>query len=426
MLRVIIFCLLLSAVVSRVTAQVDTSFVRKPIGYADYLSLIAQHNLSYAAEQFNVNIAAANVEAAKVFPDPSVALNYNNNEHWIKQLGYGIGGTLNYTLELGGKRKARIQLAGNQLLLVKYQLQDYFQRLRADATLAYLEAIKQERLLQVSMDSYATMQRLAVADSVRFSLGAIMESDARQSRLEAGVMLNDVYGGVAEFKGALVNLQLLLGSTIRDTFYLPVGDPRRFERAYGLEALITEGLNNRADLMATRQQQEVAKRALRLARANRAIDLGLGAGATSNAESTNEVAPTPAYTAYSAGISIPIKLSNRNKGELHAARYGIAQSEVQYQQACVQVQTEVTTAYYKYLAAGRQVSQFDSGLLTEAKQILEGKIYSYQRGETGLLEVLNAQRTYNDVRQSYYTALNVYAGALVELERSAGIWDINF
>ncbi|UCJ06287.1 TolC family protein [Chitinophaga pendula] len=426
MLRVIIFCSLILTVVSRVTAQVDTSFARKPLGYAEYLSLIAQHNLNYAAEQFNVNIAAANVEAAKVFSDPSVAFNYNNNEHWIKQLGYGIGGTLNYTLELGGKRRARIQLANNQLLLVQYQLQDYFQRLRAEATLAYLEAIKQQRLLYVNMDSYNTMRRLAVADSVRFRLGAIMASDARQSKLEAGVMLNDVYAGAAELKGALVSLQLLLGSTVRDTFYMPVGDPRGFDREYGLEALITEGLNNRADLLAARQQQAVAQRALRVAKANRVIDLGLGAGFTSNAEATNEIAPTPAYKAYTAGISVPIKLSNRYKGELHAAKFGIAQSDIQYQQACVQVQTEVTAAYHKYLAARRQVAQFDSGLLTEAKQILDGKIYSYQRGETGLLEVLNAQRTYNDVRQNYYTTLNAYAGALVELERSAGIWDINF
>jgi cobalt-zinc-cadmium efflux system outer membrane protein len=45
------------------------------------------------------------------------------------------------------------------------------------------------------------------------------------------------------------------------------------------------------------------------------------------------------------------------------------------------------------------VQQFDNGMLTDAKEVLEGKIYSYKRGETSLLEVLNAQRTYNDVQQ---------------------------
>jgi cobalt-zinc-cadmium efflux system outer membrane protein len=52
-------------------------------------------------------------------------------------------------------------------------------------------------------------------------------------------------------------------------------------------------------------------------------------------------------------------------------------------------------------------------------------MYSYKRGQSSLLEVLNAQRTYNDVQHDYYGTLHDYAVALVELERAAGIWDIN-
>lgn len=54
----------------------------------------------------------------------------------------------------------------------------------------------------------------------------------------------------------------------------------------------------------------------------------------------------------------------------------------------------------------------------------KGKIYSYDRGETSLLEVLNAQRTYDEVRILYIETLYNYAASLVELETSAGIWDI--
>lgn len=44
--------------------------------------------------------------------------------------------------------------------------------------------------------------------------------------------------------------------------------------------------------------------------------------------------------------------------------------------------------------------------------------------ETSLLEVLNAQRTYDEVRILYIETLYNYAASLVELETSAGIWDI--
>lgn len=49
-----------------------------------------------------------------------------------------------------------------------------------------------------------------------------------------------------------------------------------------------------------------------------------------------------------------------------------------------------------------------------------------KEAESSILEVLNAQRTYNDVRKDYYQALADNATALIELERKTGIWDISF
>ncbi|MDD4114926.1 MAG: hypothetical protein PHG27_04910 [Massilibacteroides sp.] len=41
------------------------------------------------------------------------------------------------------------------------------------------------------------------------------------------------------------------------------------------------------------------------------------------------------------------------------------------------------------------------------------------------MEVLNAQRTYNEIQISYNETLYEYATALVQLERACGIWDID-
>jgi cobalt-zinc-cadmium efflux system outer membrane protein len=90
----------------------------------------------------------------------------------------------------------------------------------------------------------------------------------------------------------------------------------------------------------------------------------------------------------------------------------------------LQITAEVTQAYYLYSAKEKQMEQYEQGLVANAEKILQGRIYSYQRGESGLIEVLNAQRTYNDLRKEYYETLNDYSSALVELERSAAIWDL--
>jgi outer membrane protein TolC len=54
---------------------------------------------------------------------------------------------------------------------------------------------------------------------------------------------------------------------------------------------------------------------------------------------------------------------------------------VQYDQVLLQIHTEVLQAWMSYRAAQQQAMQFKNGLLTEAQKVLDGKIYSYKRGE---------------------------------------------
>jgi cobalt-zinc-cadmium efflux system outer membrane protein len=100
------------------------------------------------------------------------------------------------------------------------------------------------------------------------------------------------------------------------------------------------------------------------------------------------------------------------------------QAEINYRQAELEVQTSVMQSLRRYLSLQEQVKQYDEGLLENAKLVIEGKIYSYDRGEISLLEVLDARRTYDELHASYIETLFSYAAALIELERNAGIWDI--
>ena len=134
--------------------------------------------------------------------------------------------------------------------------------------------------------------------------------------------------------------------------------------------------------------------------------------------------PAPRFNGVTVGLSVPLKFSNLNKGTVQAAKYRIQQAEARYRQAELEVQTEVLQNLRQYLSLAEQVRRYETGLLEKAKSVIDGKIYSYDRGETPLLEVLNAQRTYDDLRTAYIETLYDHAAALVELERSAGIWDV--
>ncbi|CAI8731941.1 TolC family protein [Chryseobacterium sp. IT-36CA2] len=392
--------------------------------FEEYLSLVGNKNLGYASQKYNVSMAEAAIQTANMFPDPQLEMETTNNG--VKQnMGYVYGASIGWTLELGGKRKARVNLARNQSELSKIQLQDFFRNLRADASLGYIEALKSKALHEVQQDSYKNMQQLAKSDSIRYKLGTITLVTSKQSKLEAASLLNEVYQAESAEEQALTSLSVFLGDnkiTGRDVS----GDFNTFNRDFSIDDLILQALNERADLLAAKQNTEVTKSQINLEKANRVIDLGISAGAERHTEATNEIAPSPTVNAVKMGISIPIKFSNRRNAGLKIAEMTHSQAEVEYKQIEQGIKAEVMQAYQQYTATQKQLKQFHNGMLSEAQSILVGITYSYKRGESSILEVLNAQRTYNNVRKDYYQALADNAAALIELERKVGIWDIRF
>ncbi|WP_407489460.1 TolC family protein [Elizabethkingia anophelis] len=394
------------------------------LSFDEYLSMVGKKNLTYAAQKYNVSMAEASIQTANMFPDPQLDMEGSNNGV-SKNMGYTYGGSLGWTLELGGKRKARVDLAKNQSELSRILLLDFFRNLLADASLGYVEALKSKALLDVQQDSYKNMLQLSKSDSIRYRLGTISLVTSKQSKLEAASLLNSVYQAESTEQQAITALSVFLSDsklTGRDVD----GDFNAFNRDFGIEDLLTQALNERADLLAAKQNTQVAKSQINLERANRKIDLGLTAGVSHNTTATNEIAPSPAVNAIKLGVSIPLKFSNNRNAGLKIAEMAHSQSQLEYQQVEQSIRAEVMQAYQQYMATQKQVKQFHNGMLTEAKNILDGIIYSYKRGESSILEVLNAQRTYNDVRKDYYQALADNATALIELERKTGIWDISF
>ena len=152
-----------------------------PLSYRSYMQKVTEDNLEYAAERLNVDMSEAEVVASKVFNDPNLSVSYFNNENNSLQMGEGVEVELSKTFSFG-KRGANIALARSESELSKALLADYFRNLRADATVSYLEALKQYELYKVKQNAYENIRQLAESDSVRFTLGKIMEIDATQSR----------------------------------------------------------------------------------------------------------------------------------------------------------------------------------------------------------------------------------------------------
>ncbi|MCE5344993.1 MAG: TolC family protein [Bacteroidales bacterium] len=395
--------------------------VKVSVPLQKYLSDVAKGNLGYISEQFNVSIAEAGLKAAKVFPDPEVSATYSDNEDSRLHMGKGLETGLSYSVNTGNKRGAGIALAKSNLKLEESALLAYFQNLKADAALSYYSACMGEKMLYLEKETYQRMSELSKADSIRFKDGEILEIDAMQSALEAKTQLNRVLQSEAELKNILVNLSVIIGKTPSDTLYVPSDSFPQESQIFILPDLIQTALKNRSDLQVAICKKEVSEKTVNLLRANRAFEFNVEGGYAHNAVSTNNIAPAPAYNSYSLGISIPLKFSSLNRGEVLAAKYAVEQNELVSKAVEQQIVSEVTQAYNLYMSKENQLEHYRQGWIENAEAILKGRIYLYQRGECGLVDVLNAQHSYIDLRKEYIETLFEYSSALIDLKHSAAV-----
>jgi len=412
--------LLLLVIVSIALVQSGYSqTVMSPITYSRFINKVDSGNLDFAAQKLNVSIAEAQVIASKVRNDPQLGINYFNNDQPSKQMGYGGSVSVSQTVTFG-KRSAAINLAKSESNLSQSLLADYLRNLHADAAISFYSALKQKMLYQVKLNAYQSILSLAKSDSIRYVKGEIMEIDAIQSKVEAGVEYTDLLQAATDRDKSYTDLSLYTGTKKISFVYLPDADLRLPYHNFNLSDLIQRGITERADLVAAMQNVDVAGKALVVAKREKNIDLTVSLEMQHSAEVKNEIAPAPSYNSYNAGISIPIPFSKLNKGNIIAAQRRVEQASLQYNQAVLQVQNDILKSYTQYESAAKQVRHFEDGLLKQAKAVLDGKIYSYKRGDISLLEILNARRTYDDVQSKYIETLFDYDSALVELQRSVG------
>jgi cobalt-zinc-cadmium efflux system outer membrane protein len=206
-----------------VYSQVDKAVQQYPVKFSSYMEQVSKHNLDYAAERYEVSKAEAAIEIAKVFPDPTLSFGMTQNREGQLTTGHDLSSELDVSVELFGKRGARIDLAKSQHELSKALLSDFFRNLEADAATVFLEALKQKQLYAVKLNSYQTMKRISEADSVRLKLGTIMEIDAIQSKLEAGSLLNELLQSEADLNNSFTQLSQMTGSLDADSLLIPDG-----------------------------------------------------------------------------------------------------------------------------------------------------------------------------------------------------------
>lgn len=383
--------------------------------YRQFMDSLFLRNKALAAERLNIQAGEAEIEAAQVWQDPQLSVEYGNNSDWSMAMGqsWSVGLSKSFSL---GKIAARTRLAKQSLAATQAEVERYVRELYAEASALFFDALLARDLAEISRETWQNAVSLAVSDSLRYARGEIAELDVLQSRLEAHLAYQEWMNRATEYGNLLSQMDALAGMSGRGTVGVE-GELECPREEYALQALIDTALRCRADLAAARAGVAVSRQELAVARRERVPDIDLSIGVSHNSEVLNEMAPAPEFVGYTVGVGIPLPLSNLNRGEIRVAQIRAQQSELEVEAMEQVVRSEVECAYNNYQTARRRAERFTTTLMDNARQVLEGKMYAYSRGESSLLEVITAQKTYNEVRQAHAECLHQSMMALVELYR---------
>lgn len=388
------------------------------LDYNTYIDLIKKQNAEYVSEELNMAIGEAELKAARTVEDPSLSFEYGNNSDWSIAMGQSVSAELSKSISIS-KLSARVKVAKQQLSVSQASFDDYWRNLKADVTIDFYNALLAKELLQVESQAYQNIASLALSDSLRFVKGEITELDMLQSHLEKYRAQQDLNGRQTDLLNALVLLDERCGNPSRGTRGIE-GHLEMPSQDFDLQQLLDQAFKNRSDLRAAEESVTLAKQEEKLAIRERIPDVELVLGANYNTRVRNEEAPAPPFMGYSVGLTIPLPVLSVNSGVRKASMLRQQQAQLQSQSIRNSIQSEVIRAYNVYQASLQKVRMYNEVLMVSAQQVLDGKLYAYQRGETSLLEVLTAQHTFNEIQKDYATCVYDCMVALVELERSVG------
>jgi cobalt-zinc-cadmium efflux system outer membrane protein len=121
------------------------------------------------------------------------------------------------------------------------------------------------------------------------------------------------------------------------------------------------------------------------------------------------------------GITIPIPLFDRRRGQIGQAEATVSRSTAVLDQRRLELVSALERAYEQYELADQQATSLEAGSLRAAESAVDAAKAAYRFGERGIVEVLDAQRVLQSVRGDLVDAQFARQSALVDLEELGAV-----
>ena len=355
-------------------------------------------NLTLLAYHYGVDAQKALVEQAKVWQNPTLNTDWGIAANG-KFVQYKKNADGNYNgqyyiqiqqLILTAKKRGKlIDIANTNTRISELQLQDVLRNLRYQLHQDYYTIQQQLELLDIYKGQSEQLDRLLKGMKAQLDAGNIARKD--YVRIEALVI--SLQQDITELKKGLADsendLKTLLQIKDANQFVKPAEQlTGEVPMPDNLESLVNGALKTNPYYLLQQWQTTYQKQNLSYQKALQTPDITLGPNFDRNSNFA------PSYVGL--GISVPLPVFNKNKGNIKSAEANIKQQQAVTQSAETELRNNISNAYQKLILSIELGNGTQKAFYKDYTTIYNNMLESYRQRQINLLEFLDFFNDYTD------------------------------
>lgn len=364
------------------------------------------NNPDLAAAQWDIDIAQGGRQQAGLIPNPVASWDAEDTRRNTRTTTL----KLSQTLELGGKRGARIDVATRAQDAAALTLEQRRNGLRADVIDSYYSALRAQQRLDLAQRSMALAERGLVVAKGRVTAGKSSPVETTRAQVQVSQIRLELNRAQIGLSDAYRRLAASTGSATPD--FQDVAAQRQSAPPLPAAAQLLARLEQTTELRLADLHIIQSEASVGLEKAQRIPDLDVSIGSQYDASVRERVNLV--------GVSMPIPLFNRNQGNVLAASRRADQARDLRNAVELRLRTETRQALDLWQTADTEVRAFNQHILPAAQSAVDSATRGFEMGKFNFLDVLDAQRTLIAARTQYLVATAQATDAWVRIERIYG------
>ncbi len=370
-------------------------------------------NAYVLASREQVSAAKGDATAARAYPNPDIGgqLGRSKERNTLTPISgqvYNI--TMAQPIEIPMVRSARIDAAEAIVKATDANRQSFEDDTVARIKFAYYELLRRQAESLAAEEDLNLTQSIRDRIALRHKVGESPKFDLIRAETEMLNAQKNLDAARLRVEQSRANLRMAVGHPLPEGWSVAGSLPNKIVLP-SKESLKAELLARNPILMKTEAEQQAAEHRLSMEKSMRLPKIALIA--------EREVDPTQQYAR--GGLVMTIPLWDWRSGQIAKAK--AEASSIRHQvNAQRQSFTESLDATYQlYQIASNQVRVLETDLLAQAAAAQRIAESAYRYGERGILEWLDAQRTYRAARNELIAARFDLAKVVIEIDRLRSI-----